>query len=251
MRKNAKIYVEKNAAFERGKCIFEEGADIIDIGGESTRPGAEPISEEQELARVIPLIKALRAEVPIIISIDTSKPRVAAAAIAAGAQLINDVTGLRHPEMQEVAATFDVNVCMMHMQGTPQTMQSNPQYPEGVIPHLLKWFEKQITILLKQGIKEKQIILDPGIGFGKTVADNLEILENLPRLKAMGFPLLIGLSRKSFLGKILNKPAPELLSATIAANAFLIMSNVDIIRVHDVSAHRDVINLFSKLNYKV
>lgn len=240
-------YFESDSAVARGKRIFEEGADIIDIGGESTRPGATPISEAEELERVIPVIKALCAEVPITISIDTCKPGVAAAAVAAGARLINDVRGLRDPAMQEVAASLDVDVCVMHMQGTPQTMQKNPHYPEGIICHLLNWFEKQVAILVQRGIKEKRIILDPGIGFGKTVADNLEIIQNLPRLKAMGFPTLIGLSRKSFMSNILGKPAAELFPATIAANTLLIMSCIDIIRVHDVAAHRDVVNLFSKI----
>lgn len=241
-------YSTFDAAIERGIQIYNEGADLIDIGGESTRPGSLAVDEAQELERVIPIISALHAKIPIPISIDTQKPKVAQAAIEAGASFINDVSGFHDPLMQEIAASSGVTICVMHMQGNPRTMQNNPQYPEGIMAHLLDWFEQRVEILLRSGIDQRQIVLDPGIGFGKTVDDNLEIIQNLPRIRALGFPLLVGVSRKSFMGKILNKTAIELLPATIAVNTLLIQSRVDIIRVHDVREHRGVIDLLMNIN---
>lgn len=234
-------------AIARGIQYANTGADILDIGGESTRPGAAQVSEEEELNRVIPVIRALKEKTSCQLSIDTIKPNIAAAAVDAGASLINDVSGFRDPAMREVAAAKDVQICVMHMQGTPQTMQLNPHYPEGIIPHLLKWFDSQIELLIRSGIKENQIIIDPGIGFGKTIADNLEIIQNLPGLKSMGFPVLLGVSRKSFMQKILKKSPEELLSETLAINTIAIMAGVDVIRVHDVVEHRGIIDLLAML----
>lgn len=240
-------FFDLEAAVERGKQIYAEGADIIDIGGESTRPGAAPVTIQEELERVIPVIKALRNAIPIPISIDTRNAKVAHAALEAGATFINDVSGFSDPDMQELAAASHAQICIMHMQGTPQTMQSNPSYPEGIIPHLLNWFESRIAQLIRRGISQDKIFLDPGIGFGKTVADNLEIIQNLPQLGTLGFPLLLGISRKSFMGKILNKPASELLPATIAINVILALADVKIIRVHDVREHRDIIEIINRV----
>ena len=230
-------------AVERGVQMYQEGADWIDIGGESSRPGAEAVPEEEELKRTIPVIKELTSLIPIPISIDTVKPRVAEAALDAGAMLINDISGFRHPGMIRLARDRDAHICVMHMLGTPSTMQCNPYYPGGVVNDLLTWFQEKVENLLSAGIKREKIILDPGIGFGKTVADNLQILHNLQRFKAMGFPLLIGLSRKSFMSKIIHKSAAELLPTTIAMNTVALMANIDIIRVHDVSVHRDVVDM--------
>lgn len=241
-------WFDPSLAIQRGRQIYEEGADILDIGGESTRPGAPPVSEEEELRRVIPILKALKQELPLPFSIDTMKAKVAEAALEAGATLINDVAGFRDPAMRTLAAQSQVPICVMHMYETPTTMQNNPIYPNGVIPFLLDWFPRQIDSLLAAGVKEKQIILDPGIGFGKTVADNVEIVQNLHRIKGLGFPVLVGLSRKSFLGKIINKPYSELLPASLAANTLAILAQVDIIRVHDVAAHRDVIKVMQQFN---
>lgn len=238
-------FPEAEAAMQHARQMQREGVDIIDVGGESTRPGAQPVSVDDELSRVIPVIKAIKKELSIPISIDTSKWQVAAAAVNAGATLINDVYGFRDPAMQEIAASSNVDVCVMHMQGTPQTMQLNPHYPDGVLSNILHWFEQQAAILIKRGVREQQIILDPGIGFGKNIAHNLEIIQNLPQIKAMGFRLLVGVSRKSFMSKILNKPASELLPATIAISTLLIRENVDVLRVHDVAAHRSIIDLLS------
>lgn len=234
-----------DSAIRHALQMVDEGADLIDVGGESSRPGALPISEEEELERVLPVITALRNQIPI--SIDTTKPTVARQALAAGATLINDINGFRNPEMVKVAAESGAQLCLMHMLGTPRTMQLSPHYPEGLIPTLLQFFETQIETVVNSGVHPKQIILDPGIGFGKTVDHCVEILLNIPTLKRLGFPLLIGLSRKSFISKIVGKPAPELLSATIALNTIALRAGADLIRVHDVREHRELIDLISYL----
>lgn len=240
-------FFDHEKAIQQGLVLHSSGADIIDIGGESTRPGAEEVTEQEELQRVIPVIKALKKSIPITLSIDTVKARVAAEAVAAGAELINDVSGFTDPNMCEVAASTGAKICVMHMQGSPRTMQKNPAYPEGVTEHIMKWFENKITTLINLGVTENKIILDPGIGFGKTVDQNIEILQNISRFKSLGFPILLGLSRKSFMGKILSKPPSELLSATIAVNTWAIKDNVDILRVHDVQEHRDAIDLVDRI----
>lgn len=234
-------------AIAKGVELVREGANLIDIGGEPSWPGAPDVDEQSELDRVIPVIKGLKAQVKVPLSVDTCKPKVAAQAVEAGATILNDITGFGNTEMQDVALSTQADLCVMHMQGTPQTMQLNPSYPEGVVEHLLRWFEKRIDLLLQKGIRKERIIIDPGIGFGKTVDHNLQIIQNLPKLKTMGFRLLLGTSRKSFMGKILNKKAIDLLPATLAINSYLVMGKVDIIRVHDVKEHRDVIDLLSRL----
>lgn len=242
-------YIDLDAAIKRGIEMYRQGADIIDIGGESTRPGSEPVSEKEEMDRVIPIISALVKEIPLPLSIDTMKPNVAQAAVECGASIINDVTGFSHPEMRQLAAKSKLPICVMHMHGSPKSMQENPFYPEGIVTHLIDFFHRRIELLLASGISQDQIILDPGIGFGKTVADNLEIIQNLRRLKDIGYPLLMGISRKSFLSKLLNKPAGDLLSATLAVSAIHIFSGIDYIRVHDVQEHRDAINVLEKIYY--
>lgn len=237
------VFFEVEKAIARGIQMAKDGADIIDIGGESTRPGSLPVSEEEEFLRVIPVIKELINRVSIPISIDTCKPKIAAAAVEAGASYINDVTGFRHEEMINVAAATGVPVFCMHMLGIPKEMQQNPHYDGGVIDCLLRWGEACIKKMTDGGIKEEQIILDPGIGFGKTVAHNLEILHNLPRLRELGRPLLIGASRKSFMTRILGKSPGELEAATLAVHTVAMMGNVDFIRAHDVVPHVDAINM--------
>lgn len=243
------------SAVERGKQIFLEGADILDIGGESSRPrnlyqkaDSPAVSVEEELHRVIPVIKQLKELIPIPISIDTMKPEVASKAIEVGAQWINDVSGFRHPDMRRIAASTGVKLCVMHMQGDPYTMQLDPHYEKPIIDHLKEWFTNTCEMLIQAGVKTSQIVIDPGIGFGKTVAHNLEIIQNLPELKSLGFPVLFGLSRKYFMSKILNKPPAELLPATLAMNTLAIQSHVDYIRVHDVQEHRNIIDLLEVYN---
>ncbi len=233
-------------AILQGHQLWKEGADLIDIGGESSRPGAKEISQEEELKRVIPLIKQLQREVPIPLSIDTTKPTVAAKALEAGASVLNDIGGFENPEMWKIAADSGATLCIMHMQGIPRTMQHNPHYPKGVIEELLDWFSQKIALLLDAGVKENQMLLDPGIGFGKTIAHNLEILHNLPQFKKLGRPLLIGTSRKSFIYKSLGKAPEDVLPATLAVNTLAIEKGVDWIRVHDVAEHRQIIDFMKK-----
>lgn len=231
------------SAIKRGILLEAEGADIIDIGGVSTRPGALAVDENDELERVLPTIVALKQELRIPISIDTMSPKVAKAALDAGATYINDISGFSHPTMRKIAAEAHCPIIVMHMQGLPQIMQNDPVYEEGVVSHLTHWFEERVNLLLQEGIAKQRIILDPGIGFGKTVEHNIEIMRSLFHFKSLGFPLLLGISRKSFMSKILGKSADDLLSATIALNSAAILSKVDIIRVHDVKEHRDIIDI--------
>lgn len=238
-------HFESTRAIQHGIDIATNGADWIDIGGESTQPGALGVNEAEELRRVIPVIQELKQKVSIPLSIDTMKARVAEKALEAGVLMINDVSGFEDEGMRRVAVNAQSLICVMHMQGTPQTMQIHPFYPKGIIPTLIDWFQRRTDLLIKEGMDPKQIIIDPGIGFGKTIADNLEIVENLPKIKDLGFPVLIGLSRKSFLGKILNKPYPELLPATLGINALAIQLGADYVRVHDVKEHRDIIDIIS------
>jgi dihydropteroate synthase len=226
---------------QHGFKLIEEGADLLDIGGESSRPGATPVSIEEEKRRVLPLIEALSPRIKI--SIDTSKPEVALAAIKKGAKFLNDITGFQNPHMRKIAADTDVEICVMHMQGTPQTMQNSPHYPGGILSEITLFFQKQIDLLLKDGVKPERIVLDPGIGFGKTVEDCLTLLRNLSHFQDLGFPLLLGISRKSFLSKIFKKPSEELLSTTLVMNTISLLEGVSIIRVHDVKEHRDAIDM--------
>lgn len=231
------------AAIQRAQEIEKEGANWLDIGGESTRPFAVPVSEKEEMQRVIPLIESLKSKLSIPLSIDTTKVSVARAALKAGATLINDVSGFRHPAMVQLAVEAQVPICVMHMRGNPSTMQIECLEEEvEIIPFLMDFFKKKIQYLLKAGVKKKNIILDPGIGFGKTVADNLKIIENLPQLKSLGFSVLMGISRKSFLKKITGQPTTHLLPATLAMNTKMILSQVDIIRVHDVAEHKQILD---------
>ncbi len=229
------------------KDLEAKGADILDIGGESTRPGSTAVTMEEELNRTIPLLKELKQHLKIPLSIDTTKPKVALAALEEGVSLLNDVSGFSSPKMREIAASYEIDVCAMHSIPWPKDQNVNTFYEEGVITALLRWFEITVTQLIQSGVPEKRIILDPGIGFGKTVADNLEILYSLRKLKDFGFPLLLGISRKSFMGKILNLPPAELLPATLTMNALAIQAEIDYIRVHDVKEHREAVIVLNQL----
>ena len=231
------------SAVARGIKLVSEGADLLDIGGESTRPYTPSVSAAEELQRVIPAIRALKRETTIPLSIDTKKPEVAEAALAEGVSVINDVSGFTDPAMRRLAKESGVQICMMHMQGSPENMQDNPTYPKGIVAEIKEWFMRQIDQLLAEGVKPQQIILDPGIGFGKTVAHNLEIIQNLAEFKGIGFPVLLGVSRKSFIARILQKKADELLPATLALTAIALMADVDFLRVHDVWETADVVNV--------
>lgn len=232
-------------AIARALQLQTDGADILDIGGESSRPGSAPVDTAEEMRRVIPVLEALKGKLTIPISIDTRKPAVARAAINAGAFLLNDITGFDNPEMVAIARDHDIDICVMHMQKSPETMQDNPDYPLGVESFLNYWFNEKIKSLTEAGIRPEKIILDPGIGFGKTVADNLEIIHNLPKFKRLGYRMLFGCSRKSFMAKILGLTTENLLPSTIAVNTLAIAAGIDIIRVHDVKEHRAVIDFMT------
>ncbi len=212
----------------------DDGADIIDIGGESTRPGAEGITEAEELARILPLIERLSKEPGMMISVDTYKAGVARKAIEAGTHMINDISGLRFdPDMAPLIAETGVPVVIMHIKGTPGDMQKDPCY-EDVIGEIAASLEESMEIAYKAGVKEEQIIVDPGIGFGKRLQDNLDIIKHLSELKILGRPILLGTSRKSFIGNILDLPVGDRLEGTAATVSMGIMNGVHIIRVHDV-----------------
>jgi dihydropteroate synthase len=229
------LYLDKDLAVRRALQMVEEGADIIDIGGESTRPGSEAVPLDEELERVIPVIKAVAARVQIPVSIDTYKASVARRAIEAGASMVNDISGLRFDaEMAAVAAIYRVPVILMHIKGTPRDMQRNPEY-EAVVPEVMDYLRASIGLAEEAGIDGSKIIIDPGIGFGKTFDHNLQILRDLQEFEALQKPILVGVSRKAFIGKILGGAAPsERLEGTAAAVTAAIMNGANIIRVHDV-----------------
>jgi dihydropteroate synthase len=241
-------YFSFHKAVQRGLQIEQEGADILDIGGESARPWAEPVPLEEELRRVLPLIEALMPQLSIPISIDTRKAQVAARAVELGASLINDISGFSDPAMQELAAGCDADLCIMHMLGTPQTMQMHPEYPEGVVVHVMRFFEKRIQELVNRGVKPERMILDPGIGFGKTVEQNYLLLHAIDQFKSFNLRVLIGASRKSFIQKTLGKLPEDTLAATLAVHGFSLAKGADILRVHDVKEHRDIVDMLHPLN---
>jgi dihydropteroate synthase len=228
-------FLATDQAVARGLQIASEGADILDVGGESTRPGADPISAEEELGRVIPVIEELRAKINIFISIDTSKSEVASAALAAGASIINDVTAGRHDEkMLLLAAKRRAAIVLMHMQGEPRTMQKNPHYND-VVTEVTDFFRQQYGRALECGVDPMAIAFDPGIGFGKTPEHNLALLHDLGRLRVNERPLVVGVSRKSFLGKLFGaSEMSERLAPTVAFTSLLRVSGADVVRVHDV-----------------
>ncbi len=235
-------YLDVQAAVAHGLELQAAGAAILDIGGESTRPGAEPVSESEELRRVVPVIDGLRAAgLEARISIDTSKAVVAQAAIEAGADIVNDVTALRgDPAMVDVVADHDVECCLMHMLGQPRTMQANPWYEE-VVSDVRGFLEARMSFAVTHGVAEERILLDPGIGFGKTDIHNLELLGRLHELTELGRPIVIGTSRKSFLGRLTGRPVTDRLAATIATNVIAYERGARIFRVHDVAPVRDAL----------
>jgi dihydropteroate synthase len=234
-------YSTVDLAVEHGLRLVEEGADILDIGGESTRPGAEPVSLEEELRRVIPVIERLAGLVKIPISIDTSKAEVARQALRSGAGIVNDISGLRFDErMIEVCVENPCGVICMHIQGTPQTMQIEPHY-NNVVEDLCHDFFERLNALEMAGLPRERIVIDPGLGFGKTAQHNLEILSNISRFHQLGRPVLIGHSRKRFLQKVLQRTMDERLYGTIGVSIALAEQGVEILRVHDVGANRDAI----------
>ncbi|HLC96054.1 MAG TPA: dihydropteroate synthase [Candidatus Nanoarchaeia archaeon] len=225
------LYVDVDKAVKHATQMVEEGADIIDVGGESSRPGSDPISIEEELERVKPVIQRLADEIKVPLSIDTRKPEVAEACIKAGASIINDISGLRDPAMAEIAAQRKASVVIMHMLGTPKTMQQNISYRD-LIGDIKQFLKEKIQVAKNAGIAK--IIVDPGIGFGKTAEQNLIIMKRLNEFKIFGCPLLVGPSRKSFIGTITGLPVHDRIEGTIAAIVISLMNGADIVRVHDV-----------------
>lgn len=235
-------YCSTASAVEHGLQLIAEGTDILDIGGESTRPGASPVSLDEELSRVIPVIEALSAVSSVPLSIDTYKPEVMRAAILAGADIVNDICGLREDGALEIVANSNVGVCLMHMQGVPQTMQINPTYHD-VVAEVKQFLSDRVDACLAGGIVKERILLDPGFGFGKTTAHNVALIQHLDRLAELGFPLLVGLSRKSVLGKIAGGDELQRLHAGLAASVVSVMKGAKIVRVHDVKATVDALKV--------
>jgi dihydropteroate synthase len=233
-------YRSFEAAMAHSRAMVAAGAGIIDVGGESTRPGAEPVSLQEELDRVLPVIEAMRGELDAVISIDTMKPEVMTAAVAAGAGLVNDVCALQAPGAVAAVAASKAAVCLMHMQGVPQTMQSAPHY-EDVVAEVGAFLQQRAAACLAAGIPANRIALDPGFGFGKTVEHNLQLLAGLPQLAASRFPLLVGLSRKSMLGKLLGRPVEQRLAGSLALATIAALHGARIIRCHDVAETCDAV----------
>ena len=236
------------AAVEHATQLADEGADIIDVGGESSRPGADPVSLEEERLRVLPVIEALASQLDIPLSIDTCKSEVAYDALSRGVQIVNDISGLRQdPNMAKVVAESGAFVVIMHMKGTPKNMQLNPSY-DDVTGELIEFFKDRVKYVRKRGVQDERIILDPGIGFGKRVSDNFVILHSLGRIVDLGYPVLTGPSRKSFIGITLNLPAHERLEGTASAVAASVLNGAKIVRVHDVKEMKRVITIADAIN---
>ena len=233
-------FLDPDAAVAHGIELAEQGADVLDVGGESTRPGAAPVPADEELRRVVPVVEALAGAAQI--SVDTSKPTVARAALDAGASYVNDVTAFRaDPAMATLVAERDCECCLMHMLGEPRTMQRDPRYAD-VVSDVKAFLEQRLAFAIAEGIAEERVLLDPGIGFGKTVEHNLELLRRLDELVAIGRPVVVGASRKSFLGRLTGRElAAERVSATVAVNVLALERGATVFRVHDVRESRDAL----------
>lgn len=236
-------FFSAGAALARARIMAEEGADIIDVGGESSRPGADPVSAADEIARVVPVIEGIRRQLPgIVVSIDTCKPEVMRAAVAAGASLINDIAALRAEGALAAAAELGCAVCLMHMQGEPRTMQQAPRY-DDVLGEVRTFLEARVQACVAAGIPRERLLLDPGIGFGKNLEHNLTLLGRLDELLAPGLPLLLGVSRKSMIGAVTGRPAGDRLCASIALATLGVWQGAAVVRVHDVRETVDALRL--------
>jgi len=240
-------FANPNQAVNRALHMMEEGADMIDIGGESTRPGAEPVSLDEELNRTIPVIESIRKESDCLISIDTYKSAVAEAALNAGANVVNDISGFTFDsKMAPLVANKNVPVILMHIKGMPRDMQKNPHY-DNLIEEIKSFFQQQVEVAKMAGVRSKKIILDPGIGFGKRLEDNFAIIRELGQIRAMGYPVLLGPSRKSFIGMTLDTPVEERLEGTLASITAGIMNGARIVRVHDIVETRRAVTITEKI----
>ncbi|MCH8986907.1 dihydropteroate synthase [Patescibacteria group bacterium] len=234
------LFLDPEKAIAYAKQMVKEGADIIDIGGESTRPGSDPVSAQEELERVIPVIMGLKNKINVPLSIDTYRPEVAEECLKLGVHMVNDITGLQDKEMRSVVAKYKASAVVMHMQGKPKTMQKNPMYND-VVEDIKTFFKERIAQARKSGIQD--IILDPGIGFGKTIEHNLQILKRLQEFTDLGFPILVGPSRKSFISKVTGVAESERLEGSLAAVAVAVMNGAAIVRVHDVRETKRVVQM--------
>lgn len=235
-------YAQFDYALEQAEQMIASGATIIDIGGESTRPGAEAVSEHDELARVIPVLKAIKQRFNILVSIDTSKASVMSAAIDAGADMINDVRALQNDGCLAAIANSNIPVCLMHMQGIPKNMQNSPSY-DHLINDIIVFFQQRIDACINAGIARERLILDPGFGFGKTLEQNFHLLANLSKFNQLGLPLLAGLSRKSMIGNLLNREVEQRLAGSLATAIIAAQQGAQIIRVHDVQETVDALKI--------
>ncbi|MGB5589029.1 MAG: dihydropteroate synthase [Gammaproteobacteria bacterium] len=235
-------FQDLQSAVDQGLSMCADGAALIDIGGESTRPGAAPVPVEEELRRVLPVIETLAGRTGAVLSVDTSKPEVMRAAVAAGAGMINDVNALRAPGALEAAAGTEAAVCLMHMQGEPRTMQTNPSYND-VVEEVLEFLGSRIEACRAAGISSDRIVVDPGFGFGKSLAHNLQLMRHLGRFRALGTALMVGVSRKSMIDKILDRPLDQRLPGSLALAIFAAGQGANILRVHDVGETMDVLRI--------
>ena len=239
-------HLQRDAAMAHAKRLIAEGADIIDIGGESPRPGAQSVGVQEELNRVLPIIEGLRGA-PVPISVDTCKPQVMQAAIAAGAQMVNDINALQDTAAMNAVAAGNVAVCLMHKQGDPQTMQTQPQY-QNAVTEVGEFLRERIAAAEAAGIGRERIVIDPGFGFGKTLAHNLDLLRHLDKLRELGVPVLAGLSRKSMLGAITGQDVNHRLAASVAAALIAVQRGAAIVRVHDVRETVDALKIWNAAN---
>ncbi|WP_284498332.1 dihydropteroate synthase [Legionella maioricensis] len=240
-------FLSVDRACEHAFNLIAQGVDIIDIGGESTKPGAVQVPLGIELSRIIPTIEQIRCHSDICISIDTYKPEAMEAAVRAGANIINDIYALRKDGALAMAAKLAVPICLMHMQGQPQNMQQNPQYPNGVMAELSQFFDERIDACTNAGIEKKQLILDPGFGFGKLVKNNLHLICHLDDLKHFNLPILLGVSRKSTIGAVLNKEVGERLIGSISIAVYAALKGVGILRTHDVSETNQALQMIDAI----
>jgi dihydropteroate synthase len=244
-------FLDPQAAVAHALRLVEEGADLLDIGAESTRPGATPVDEAEESRRLIPVVTAVAKAVAVPISVDTSKAGVAKAALDAGAVIVNDVTALRgDPAMVELVAETGAGLVLMHMQGTPRTMQEAPHYHD-VVEEVGVFLAERARWAMERGVTKSQILLDPGVGFGKVLVHNLDLLARLRILTNLGFPLLVGLSRKGFIGQLLDRPVQDRAWGTAAAVALAVEQGANILRVHDVAAMRDVVKVAAAISRRI
>jgi dihydropteroate synthase len=240
-------WLGKSEAIEHALAMQDAGADIIDVGGESTRPGAQAVSLQQELDRVLPVIEAITAQLTVPVSIDTSKPEVMRAAVAAGAGMINDVFALQLDGAVEVAAELAVPVCLMHMQGKPRVMQKDPEYTDVAI-EVRQFLLERAKHCEASGILRENIVLDPGFGFGKTLQHNIELFHALPSLVETGYPILVGISRKTMIGQLTGRATAERMPGSITAAALAVLKGASIVRVHDVAETQDALNIVKSLH---